>query len=105
MDIKVLQDKIENWSTSRFPSAPSYLALIKVMEELGELAGHFIGRLEQRVGKAPVDHQAGVEDSVADVLIALSVFCVREKLDLSRLTDQVWNEVSQRTFVIKKEQA
>lgn len=101
MNINDLQSGIKNWSTSNFPQAPSYLALIKVQEELGELAGHYVGRLEERVGKTPVNHQAGIEDGVADVLIALCVFCVREHLDLNTLTEKTWAEVSKRSFVMK----
>ena len=100
MHIKQIQTEIQNWETDRFPHAPSYLALIKVGEELGELDGHYIGRFEQHVGKEPIDHQAGMEDSVADVFISLCVFCTREHIDLDAVTERVWNEVKKRTFVI-----
>ena len=81
MKIETLQKKIRNWNSEGFPKAPSYLALIKVMEELGELASHYIGRIESRVGKPPSDHQKGIEDSVADIVISLCVFCERENID------------------------
>lgn len=103
MNLETLQEKIRNWNGERFPNAPSFLALIKVMEELGELAGHYIGRLEVRVGKAPSDHQKGVEDSVADVVISLCVFCEREHIDLALLVEKTWAEVSKRQFVMKAE--
>jgi len=70
---------------------------------LGELQGHYIKRLERRVGVTQTDHQAGVEDSVADILISLCVFCAREHLDLDTLTRKVWREVSKRTFVFTEE--
>ncbi len=100
MQIKDLQSEIASWSTENFPRAPNHLALIKIQEELGELASHFIGRLEHRVGKVRTDHQVGIEDAVADVLIALTVFCVRENLDLDLLTQKAWVEVSKRKFVM-----
>jgi len=78
MDLEKLQEHIKNWDESHFPSVPSQLALIKIMEELGELASHYVDRTEERVDKPKIDHQTGIEDAVADVLISLSVFCVRE---------------------------
>lgn len=99
MDIKSFQERVREFTRSRFPNAPSHLALIKVQEEVGELAAHYIGRIEERVGKEPCDHQAGVEDSVADIVIALAVFCCRERIDLDAVLEKVWGEVSQRKFV------
>lgn len=102
MNLAELQERVREWNAKNFPGdRPSHLALIKVMEELGELAGHYIGRLEHRDGKKLVDHRAGIEDGVADVVIALCVFCVREKIDLSTMVDQTWDEVSKRTFTVK----
>lgn len=101
MDLETLQKKIHNWGGEKFPSAPSYLALIKVMEELGELASHYIGRIELRVGKEPIEHQQGLEDSVADIVISLCVFCDREHVNLASLVNKTWEEVSKRQFVIK----
>lgn len=75
MQISDLQTMVKNWEKSRFPDAPSVLSLVKIQEELGELSAHFIKRLEQRVGAKVEDHQAGVEDAVADILISLCVFC------------------------------
>jgi hypothetical protein len=99
MEIKNLQEKIRNWNGERFPTAPSYLALIKVMSELGELADHYINRIERRVGKEYPNPQDGIEDSVADILISLCVFCEREHIELDKMVTQVWKEVSKRTFV------
>jgi hypothetical protein len=102
MDLKTLQEKIRNWNGEKFPTAPSYLALIKFYEEAGELARHYVGRVEHRVGKTEVDHQAGIEDAVGDIVIALTVFCERERIDLATMVEIVWSEVSKRTFVMKE---
>lgn len=101
MELKKLQEAIHNWNGERFPNAPSYLALIKVAEELGELAGHYIGRIEQRVGKPEANHNRGIKDAVGDVVISLCVFCEREGLDLEAIVETTWAEVSQRIFVMK----
>ncbi len=102
MEIKRLQMEIERWEEDRFPDAPSYLALIKVMEELGELASHYIHRIERRVGKEVANPEDGIKDSVADIVISLTVFCVREGIDLNKMVDEVWIEVSQRQFILDK---
>ena len=101
MELEDLQKEIHNWNGEKFPTAPSYLALLKVGEEYGELNSHYIGRIEQRVGKAPVDHQAGIEDAVGDIVISLAVFCEREHLDMDSIVERVWAEVSSRIFIMK----
>lgn len=101
MELKTLQDNIASWEKKNFPDAPSYLSLIKIMEELGELAAHYIGRIEERVGKPPEDHKAGMDDAVADIVISLSVFCVREGIDLDSMVQNVWAEVSKRVFILR----
>lgn len=100
MEISELQKEVVDWNTRNFPIEPSYLALLKAMEELGELAGHYVRRREQRIGEKQTDHQAGVEDGVADVIIALSVFCHREKIDLAATVNRVWGEVSKRKYIV-----
>jgi NTP pyrophosphatase (non-canonical NTP hydrolase) len=102
LDIKYLQTLVGEWSQGNFGDAPSHLALIKVQEELGELAQHFIGRIEHRIGSKRVDHQEGLQDSVADIVIALCVFCYREGIDLNEEIEKVWAEVSERTFDFQK---
>lgn len=98
MKLDELQQKIGQWQQKNFGDAPSYLALIKVMEELGELASHYIGRIEHRVGKPLVDHQAEIEDAAADVVISLCVFCYRDGIDLNSMVEIVWELVSKRKF-------
>lgn len=99
MELRQLQAEVAQWTTKNFGAeAPSYLALIKVQEELGELAGAYMGRMERRVGKSYTDQQEKVRHEVADIVIALTVFCVREKLPLEHVVEEVWCEVRQRTF-------
>ncbi len=98
MDIEQLQREVGIWTRKNFGDAPSIRALVKVMEELGELAGGYIGRIEHRKGKPPADCESKVKDAVADVLIALCVFCERENIDLNEMVERVWTEVSQRVF-------
>ena len=72
------------------------------MEELGELASHYIHRIEQRVGKEITNPEDGIKDAVADVVISLTVFCVREGIDLSKMVELVWAEVSKRQFMLDR---
>ena len=103
MDIKDFQNKVRNFTGEKFPSAPSYLALIKTFEESGELAGHFVKRIEHRVGSPEIDHQKGIEDAVGDIIISLCTFCCRENLDMNKIVEDTWDEVSKRTYIMVKE--
>lgn len=93
MDISKLQEKVRNWTGEKFPGAPSYLALIKIMSELGELSDNYLLRIEQRAGTQHGDAQYGVEDAVADILISLCIFAEREGIDLDKMTTMVWDEI------------
>lgn len=96
-----LQEKVRVWAFRNFgKDAPSHLSAIKIMEELGELAGHYIRRLEHRAGD-DLDHEAGIRDSVGDIVIALTVFCVRENIDLLEAVETAWGEVSQRNYDLR----
>jgi len=102
LNIKELQNSVEKWNIRNFGvDKPSYMALLKIQEELGETSAHYIGRTEHRVGKAIVDHNAGIIDGVADILISLCVFCSREHINLDDSVTKVWDEVSKRSFVTK----
>ena len=101
MKFKDLQAEIHNWNGEKFPKAPSYLALLKILEELGELSSHYIGRIEQRVGKPEQDHQKELEDAIGDVAISLCVFCEREGIDFDKVISDTWAKVSKRTFVMR----
>lgn len=99
--IGALQEEVKEWQYKTFGRVvPSYLALIKLYEEAGELARHYIRRVERRVGAKTEDAEAGIRDAVADVQITLMVFCVREGLDLSQITQEVWAEVQHRAYKV-----
>jgi len=99
--IGALQEEVKEWQYKTFGQVvPSYLALIKLYEESGELAHHYIRRIERRVGAKPEDAEAGIRDAVADVLITLMGFCVREGVDLSQITQEVWAEVQYRAYKV-----
>lgn len=101
MEIRELQEQVMVWNEKRFPKADSWKALIKIGEEKGELDGHYLGRYEQRVGKETIDHEAGIKDSVADALVAMCVFCVRENIDLETEVIKVLEVINKRSYIRK----
>jgi NTP pyrophosphatase (non-canonical NTP hydrolase) len=101
VNINKLQMETEVWADVQFgKDAPSYLSLIKLQEELGELASHYIGRLERREGKISTKDSAGIVDGVADILITLCVFCNREGIDLQESVIETWGRVSKRKYEV-----
>ncbi len=102
MEIAQLQNEIRIWNTKHFPEISSNLALIKILEELGEIANHYLRRIEHRAGIcATIDHTEGIKDGVADVLISLLIFCIRENIDLDEQVRNTWEEVSKRTYTLR----
>jgi NTP pyrophosphatase (non-canonical NTP hydrolase) len=95
VNLRELQEAVRGVDIKRFPKAPSYLALIKVQEELGELSDAFIAQLEIREGKETT-RDMGLE--AADIIIALMTFCERENIDLQVAVEEKWRIVSQRTY-------
>ncbi len=93
-----MSKQVGRWHGRCFgPDVPSYLPALKVLEELGELSGHLVKRLEVREGLPDVDHRAGLIDAVGDVSIALMGFCYREGIDYDQALAATWAEVSKRS--------
>lgn len=97
MNLKELQQLIRGVDKTRFPDAPSYLALIKVQEELGELADAYIAGYETRVGK---ESKRNMGEEAADVIISLITFCEREGIDIESAILEKWDIVSKRTYTL-----
>jgi NTP pyrophosphatase (non-canonical NTP hydrolase) len=98
MRLAELQSEVEAWTDHNFGHVKGQpaLALLKTLEELGELAHHYVTAEDGvRVGE---DHEAGKVDAVGDVVIALTVFCVRSGIDLENAVLDTWAKVSKRDW-------
>ena len=103
LNIGDISAEVAEWTTEKFGEhTPSYLSLIKAVEELGELAGAYIRRIESRDGRDYAT-QAEINDGVADVVITLMVFCAREGIDFNSTLLDTWQKVRPRNFEVKKE--
>jgi NTP pyrophosphatase (non-canonical NTP hydrolase) len=99
MDLAELQAAVWSWTMSTFGTeASSHLSLLKAMEELGELSGAYLARTEHRKDTSQVDVREKVIDGVADTIIALTVFCVREDIDLQQVLESTLRELLEREY-------
>jgi len=93
--IAELQQSIREVDQQRFPKAPSYLALIKCQEELGELSDAYISHFETREGK---ETGKDMGQEAADVIISLITFCEREGINIEEAIKKKWDIVIQRNY-------
>lgn len=96
MSIATIQGEIAIWVSHNFGPHPSWHPLLGIQEEAGELAHAFLKR-EQGI-RTNEDHDAGIRDAVADLMIYLCDFCNSEKIDLEAELQDTWNRVKQRDW-------
>lgn len=94
--LRFVQDEVRAWSADNFGEQPSWKPLLGIGEELGELQHHYLKRAQGI--RTTEDHDAGIRDAVADILIYLCDFCAREDIDLDAQLAQTWHEVKQRNW-------
>lgn len=91
-----IQEEQKPWVTHNFPNRHSWHPLLGLQEEVGELAHHYLKR-EQKI-RLNEDHNAGIKDSVADIVIYLLDFCSAEGIDLEKELNETWERVRQRDW-------
>lgn len=94
--LKTLQSELEPWQARNFPGRPSWQPLLGMMEELGELSHSFLKRAQGI--RTTEDHDAGIKDAVADVVVYLADFCNAEGIDLEKEIIDTWAQVRQRDW-------
>lgn len=96
--IKRVQHELVEWAERNFPNRGFIEPLLGVQEELGELTHHVLKRMQGIRGSAE-EHDAGIRDAVADVVIFLADFCNAEGIDLEQTVVEVWDtEVKPRDW-------
>src|SRR5204862_215279 len=94
--INEIQEEIKNWSYHNFGNHPAYHPLMGIAEEVGELNHHFLKR-EQNI-RTNEDHDEGIEDAIADLMIYLMDFCNCEGIDLNITLNKTWEKVKKRDW-------
>jgi len=84
--IDQLINKINNWSTSHgLNEGDSYKQMIKITEEVGELAQGLLKSNDEQI-----------LDSIGDIFITLAVFCQQRGLKLADAIDYAYRQVEHR---------
>jgi NTP pyrophosphatase (non-canonical NTP hydrolase) len=94
--LKKIQEEQKPWVKHNFGDRPTWMPLLGIMEELGELAHSF---LKDAQGiRMSENHDAGMKDAVADIVIFLCDFCSGQGYDLESLVINTWAEVKKRDW-------
>ena len=82
-----IEMKIIQWSEARriIPNATPQSQLLKLVEELGELAA-----AEAR------NHMPGITDSVGDVMVCLVNYCALRDIDIVQCMEWAYDEIKDR---------
>lgn len=92
MNLTDLQVEVAEWHRKHFPEATATHIVLKLVEEVGELArahnARILGLRSAQFGKE--------EDAVGDILIVLAAMCDRWGIELADIAGTVWAEVKAR---------
>jgi NTP pyrophosphatase (non-canonical NTP hydrolase) len=115
--IAELQTEVLRWQRHNFPDQCSHEPALGVPEELGELWEAALGlislgglsalvgrvchaelKLQQSIRGTREELQARLEDAIGDLVIFLVNLCNTRGLNLQRIVDRTWSEVSKRDW-------
>jgi len=94
--LKKLQDEQRPWVAYNFGDRPSWMPLLGVVEELGELAHAYLKRAQGI--RTSENHTENAKDAVADIVIFLADYCSAEGFDLEAIVQETWDKVKQRDW-------
>lgn len=95
--IRGIQLKQQEWAKRHFGDCPSYLPLLGIVEEVGELS-HSHLKQSQGIRGDNAKHIADAKDAVGDIVIFLMDYCNRRGWDLQEIIEDTWDEVSKRKW-------
>lgn len=93
-----LQRERDEWIERNFPNDRVEDSIFGAVEEIGELAHHFL-KMRQGIRGTEEEHIEGMLDSVADCVIFLAGVCSWLGADYGQLVNDTWARVRQRNWV------
>ena len=94
--LKKMQEEQKPWVKHNFGDRPSWMPLLGVVEELGELAHAHLKKAQGiRVNE---NHDENIKDAVADIVIFLADYCSSVGIDLEKVVQETWDKVKQRDW-------
>jgi NTP pyrophosphatase (non-canonical NTP hydrolase) len=97
LQLTVLQNERNVWVAANFPGDSVEDSIMGAVEELGELAHHWL-KMKQGIRGSEEEHIDGMLDSVADCVIFLAGVCSHLGADYGVLVDDTWSKVMLRDW-------
>lgn len=98
MDLNQLQAERNEWVAHNFPVEGIEESIFGAVEEIGELAHHYLKRKQDIRGNSQF-HTVELLDAVADCVIFLAGVCSHEGVEFGTLLENTWNTVKERDWV------
>jgi NTP pyrophosphatase (non-canonical NTP hydrolase) len=98
VDLSEMQRERDVWVARNFPGDDMPHSLLGAVEELGELAHHYL-KLQQGIRGDEIHHREEMGDAVADCVIFLAGVCSFLDIDFGTLVQDTWDTVKQRDWV------
>ena len=100
--LSVLQRERNEWVARNFPGDGVEDSIFGAVEELGELAHHYL-KMKQGIRGDAAMHREEMLDAVADTVIFLAGVCTHLRADYGALVFETWERVKQRDWVLDPE--
>jgi NTP pyrophosphatase (non-canonical NTP hydrolase) len=98
MNLTRLQEERDRWIASNFPGDSVENAILGAVEEIGELAHHYL-KAKQGIRGEETYHREEMADAVADCVIFLAGVATNLGLDYGLLVQETWDRVKLRDWV------
>lgn len=99
MNLSELQRERDAWVDRNFPGDVVENSIFGAVEELGELAHHFL-KLKQGIRGEAEYHETEMGDAVADCVIFLAGVATHLNLDYGELVSMTWEKVRDRNWIL-----
>jgi NTP pyrophosphatase (non-canonical NTP hydrolase) len=97
-----LQREVAEWGRHNFPDAVPWMALMGVVEEIGELAHAHLKEREGIRGTSE-QHHAEKIDAIGDTVIFLAHYCALSGIDFEQAVNDTWAKVCKRDWTKDKD--
>lgn len=101
MNLNELQQRRNAWVSHNFPEDELADSIMGAVEEMGELAHHYLKR-KQGIRGDDQTHFDGMTDAVADAVIFLAGVCTHLGVNFGDLVSETWAEVERRNWQVNK---
>jgi NTP pyrophosphatase (non-canonical NTP hydrolase) len=98
MDLSTLQRERNHWISHNFPHDELEDSIMGAVEEIGELAHHYLKRKQGIRGEGGF-HTDQMIDAVGDCVVFLAGVCTHLGVDYGEVVTEVWSGVKERDWI------